>query len=97
MPWRDTTPDCMRAPFPSFTAYAGLFLRLKKRPGFVARVEGSAGNWMNSAHQWLKPVNGEAVLTSDSLVFSTIVLVLGPEILLVRGCENVAGKLRQKW
>ena len=63
----------------------------------MARVEGSAGNWMNSAHQWLKPVNGEAVLTSDSLVFSTIVLVLGPEILLVRGCENVSGKLRQKW
>ena len=23
--------------------------------------------------------------------------VLGPEIILVRGCENVAGKLRQKW
>ena len=23
--------------------------------------------------------------------------VLDPEIILVRGCENVAGKLRQKW
>ena len=23
--------------------------------------------------------------------------VLGPEIILARGCENVAGKLRQKW
>ena len=23
--------------------------------------------------------------------------ILGPEINLVRGCENVAGKLRQKW
>ena len=23
--------------------------------------------------------------------------LLGPEIILVRGCENVAGKLRQKW
>ena len=23
--------------------------------------------------------------------------VVDPEIILVRGCENVAGKLRQKW
>ena len=23
--------------------------------------------------------------------------VLGPKIILVRGCENVAGKLRQEW
>ena len=23
--------------------------------------------------------------------------ILGPEIILARGCENVAGKLRQKW
>ena len=23
--------------------------------------------------------------------------ILGPEIIHVRGCENVAGKLRQKW
>ena len=28
---------------------------------------------------------------------STRRVVLGPEIILVRGCENVAGKLRQKW
>ena len=24
-------------------------------------------------------------------------LLLGPEIILVRGCENVTGKLKQKW
>ena len=24
-------------------------------------------------------------------------LLLGPDIILVRGCENVAGKFRQKW
>ena len=25
------------------------------------------------------------------------ITILGPEIILVRGCENFAGKLRQKW
>ena len=53
-----------------------------------------------------------ASLIRDSLVLSYITVrgpglgfngaqirftVLGPEIILVRGCENVAGKLRQKW
>ena len=31
------------------------------------------------------------------LDFAIAHIILGPEIILVRGCENVAGMLRQKW
>ena len=42
-------------------------------------------------------LNGHPVYSGTVSDTLQSVPLLGPEIILVRGCENVAGKLRQKW